>query len=447
MRWSKYTEYRTTQLAWVARAPNHWQFKRLKYLATLNPTKDEIADLPRDTEISFLPMEAIGDDGSIDLDRTRLLDSIQTGYTYMRDGDIVTAKITPCFENGKGAVIDRLMNGIGFGSTELTVVRPSGDIDRSYIYWLLHSKPVRDAGTAEMYGAGGQKRVPEAFWSNLAVPVPELAEQQKIAQFLCQATAKTEKLIRKQEYLIESLEQRRRAVISTFITQGLNCSSASKDSGNPWIGKIPSHWTVTRLKHVAEVRSGATKGRDLSGQATITVPYMRVANVQDGYLDLDDVASIEIAADELDRFLLEPGDVLMNEGGDNDKLGRGHIWRGEISPCIHQNHVFAVRPFAVEPEWLNWANSADYARSFFLSRAKQSTNLASISSTNLRELPIPYPPEAERREIVAYLDKETNRISALIAKARHVIDLMREHRSALIAAAVTGKIDVREANA
>lgn len=284
------------------------------------------------------------------------------------------------------------------------------------------------------------------YLANTHIAIPPLAEQARICSFLDRETSKLDCLIVRQEQLIEHLDKKQQAIVSNAVLRGLNSACSLQDSGNTWIGKIPSNWTVTRLKYVADVRSGATKGRDLSGQVTITVPYMRVANVQDGYLDLDDVASIEIATDELERFRLEPGDVLMNEGGDNDKLGRGHIWRGEISPCIHQNHVFAVRPFAVEPEWLNWANAADYARSFFLSRAKQSTNLASISSTSLRELPIPYPPEAERGEIVAYLDKETNRISALIAKARHVIDLMREHRSALVAAAVTGKVDVREAH-
>ena len=231
---------------------------------------------------------------------------------------------------------------------------------------------------------------------------------------------------------------------SQSISRKLKTDVPRHDPDNPWIGDIPLHWDVTRLKFVADVRTGVAKGRDLAGQPTITVPYVRVANVQDGYLDLKDVADIEISPVELDRYRLEPGDVLMNEGGDNDKLGRGHIWRGEISPCIHQNHVFAVRPFGVESEWLNWANSTEYARQFFFSRAKQSTNLASISSSNLRELPIPCPPEEERRAIVTYLDSETARIDQLIAKASHVIELLREHRLALISAAVTGKIDIEQ---
>jgi len=123
-----------------------------------------------------------------------------------------------------------------------------------------------------------------------------------------------------------------------------------KDSGIEWLGSVPAHWEVTRLKFIAHVQTGVAKGKDNTGQQTIMVPYLRVANVQDGYLDLDEVATIEIPADDLPRYRLRAGDVLMNEGGDFDKLGRGHVWDGSIDPCIHQNHVFAVRPFGASPQ-------------------------------------------------------------------------------------------------
>ncbi len=169
---------------------------------------------------------------------------------------------------------------------------------------------------------------------------------------------------------------------------------------------------------------------------------MRI-DIQDGYLDLDEIAVIQIASHELDRYTLRPGDVLMNEGGDFDKLGRGHIWWGEIETCIHQNHVFAVRPSGIEPEWLNLLTSADCGRFYFMSRSKQSTNLASISSTNIQEFPMPCPPAAERLSIVQHVRLETARIDALTTEAQRAVDLLKERRGALISAAVTGKIDVR----
>lgn len=209
-----------------------------------------------------------------------------------------------------------------------------------------------------------------------------------------------------------------------------------KDSGVEWLGPVPAHWEVTRLKFIAHVQTGVAKGKDNTGQETVLVPYLRVANVQDGYLDLDEVSTIEIPADDLPRYRLRAGDVLMNEGGDFDKLGRGHIWDGSIDPCIHQNHVFAVRPFGVSPQWLNLVTGSAYAQFYFMSRSKQSTNLASISSTNVMELPVVLPPAAEQEWIAAYLSNETAKIVTLIAEQQVLIELLSDKRQAVVAHAV-----------
>lgn len=135
----------------------------------------------------------------------------------------------------------------------------------------------------------------------------------------------------------------------------------------------------------------------------------------------------------------------MNEGGDADKLGRGCVWRGEISPCLHQNHVFAVRPIRIVSEWLNAWTLSDGAKAYFESRAKQSTNLASISASNIKELPVPLPPPAEQRAIVAHIVTETAKLDALRTATQRTIALLKERRASLIAAAVTGKITVEDA--
>ncbi|MDJ0390269.1 restriction endonuclease subunit S [Roseomonas sp. E05] len=217
---------------------------------------------------------------------------------------------------------------------------------------------------------------------------------------------------------------------------------AYRESCEPSIGLLPSTWTARRLKFLATVQTGVTKGKDTAGFETVTVSYLRVANVQDGYIDLDDVSTIEIAASDVERYLLRSGDVLMNEGGDFDKLGRGHVWRGQISNCVHQNHVFAVRTHSIEPEWIAMVSSAECGRFFFMSRAKQSTNLASISSSNLLELPVPCPPTSvERRAILTFLDHETRKIDALVAEQERLIALLKEKRQAVISQAVTKGLD------
>lgn len=210
-----------------------------------------------------------------------------------------------------------------------------------------------------------------------------------------------------------------------------------RNSGVEWLGEIPSHWDVTPLKRVASVQTGIAKGKDMAGKQTITVPYLRVANVQDGYLSLDDVAMIEIEPEQLARYRLRAGDVLMNEGGDFDKLGRGAIWSGAIADCIHQNHVFAVRPHGFDSHWLTQVTASRYAQFYFMGRAKQSTNLASISSSNIMELPVVVPPAAERDGILAFLDREIGKIDALLAEQRKLIALLAEKRQSTISHAVT----------
>jgi hypothetical protein len=159
--------------------------------------------------------------------------------------------------------------------------------------------------------------------------------------------------------------------------------------------------------------------------------------------DLSDVATILVPETEVESCLLKAGDVLMNGGGDADKLGRGCIWTGEIAPCLHQNHVFAVRPRLVRSEWLNAWTSTEVAKAFFESRAKQSTNLASISATNIKELPLPVPPVDEQRAIADYLDRETAQLDALVAAKERLIELLAEKCRALITRAVTRGLDPR----
>jgi type I restriction enzyme S subunit len=440
----RYGVYKDSGLDWLGQVPAHWTIKRLRFVVELNPSKAELASIDRATEVSFLPMEAIGDDGSIRLERIRTIADVETGYTYFRDGDVTLAKITPCFENGKGALMEGLTAGIGFGTTELIVARPkASQILGALLNWIFRSPNFRAQGEASMYGAGGQKRVPDDFVRNLEWALPPLDEQTTIAAFLDRETAKIDALIAEQEKLIILLAEKRQATISHAVTKGLNPSAPMRDAGVEWLSQMPAHWSITRLKFVASVQTGIAKGKDTNGKQTITVPYLRVANVQDGFLALNDVATIEIEAEQLERYRLLPGDVLMNEGGDFDKLGRGAIWQGEIADCIHQNHVFAVRPHGISSEWLNRVTSSQYAQFYFMGRSKQSTNLASISSTNIMELPILLPPPREQEAILQFIGSEITRLDSLKDQSRQAIRLLVERRSALIAAAVTGQIDVR----
>lgn len=156
---------------------------------------------------------------------------------------------------------------------------------------------------------------------------------------------------------------------------------------------VPEGWKKLSLSSVADIRTGVAKGKK-NLKNPVELPYLRVANVQDGYIDLSAIKHIQIERDHIERFSLKTGDVLMTEGGDFDKLGRGDVWHGEITPCLHQNHVFAVRPnrLKLDSYFLAALSASHYGKTYFLSCSKQSTNLASINSTQLKDFPVLLPP-------------------------------------------------------
>jgi len=443
---AQYPEYKTSGVEWLGEVPAHWEVSRLRFNARLNPPKSEIRGLGSDKEVSFIPMDAVGENGSLQLERTRLLGDVLAGYTYFRDGDVAIAKITPCFENGKAAVMRGLRSGIGFGSTELTVLRANpAQTSARYLFLIATSKAFRSLGQSEMYGAGGQKRVPDDFIRNFAVPWPPEEEQRKIAAFLDHETAKIDALIDEQKRLIELLKEKRQAVISNAVTKGLDPDAPMKDSGVEWLGKVPAHWGIGRLRWYAAIQGGIAKGKDYEEKDTVTRPYLRVANVQDGHLNLSEIKEIAVLRQEVRRYTLRYGDVLMNEGGDNDKLGRGTVWRSEIRGCLHQNHVFAIRPGPrLMPDWLAMFTQTSPARAYFFIHSKQSTNLASISSTNVMACPLPIPSADEQRRTIDAVRRHVESIDEMIGETARSITLLQERRSALISAAVTGKIDVRD---
>lgn len=274
------------------------------------------------------------------------------------------------------------------------------------------------------------------------IPVPNLGAQRAIVAYLDRETARIDALIAAKQRVLDLLAEKRKAIIATAVTRGLDPEAEMRGSGVPWLGEIPVGWKVTRLKFVARVQTGIALGKDYGGQVVSEFPYLRVANVQDGFIDVSEIKTIAVPEREAAGATLLTGDILMNEGGDADKLGRGAIWDGAIAPCLHQNHVFALRPTAVSSEWIATWTGAAFAKAYFETRAKQSTNLASISSTNLLELPIAIPSDKEQKTIVAHIARETSRLDAVRAATERTITLLKERRAALIAAAVTGQLDV-----
>lgn len=308
--------------------------------------------------------------------------------------------------------------------------------------WLLKSSVYIDAlqRTTNMVRDGQAMRY--SNFAQVRLFILPLDEQKSRADFLDLECSSIDKILFKTRSSIEEYKKLKQAVITQAVTKGVRGEREMKDSGVEWIGEIPKEWRKTQLRHCATIKSGITLGKSYS-KNTILIerPYLRVANVQGGYVDLNDLATIEVTPDEDLKYRLHSGDVLMTEGGDRDKLGRGCVWHGEIEPCLHQNHVFAVQTneTILLPEFLEYLTASDVGRSYFDVTAIKTTNLACTSSSKVLAFTIPLPPIEEQTEIVGFIKKRSLELNKLIMKKELLVQELENYKKSLIYEVVTGK--------
>ncbi len=256
--------------------------------------------------------------------------------------------------------------------------------------------------------------------ARLKIPLPPLPIQKQIAAVLEKADT-----LRQQ---CQQMEQELNALAHAVFLEMFGDYRTSDQSG------------FVKLGDCADVCSGVTKGQKFNGKPTSVVPYMRVANVQDGYLDLNEVKEIEARQSDIEKYALKLGDILMTEGGDHDKLGRGAIWQGEIDNCIHQNHVFRVRFVnSYLPKFFEYLLQTQYAKQYFLKCAKKTTNLASINITQLKSLPMPNASLKAQQKFVDYIAQ----LDALKAVAKKTTQYHEKTFNALMQRAFKGELDLR----
>lgn len=245
-------------------------------------------------------------------------------------------------------------------------------LDTAFLRYFLDSKRHELIRAAR---GVAQPNINQSILRDLDLPVLPITEQRRIVDLL----ARAEGIVRLRR---EAQQKAAELIPAIFINM----------FGDP--AKNPQGWPRQPLSAVAEVISGVAKGRKLDPGEAVELPYMRVANVKDGYLDLAEVKTIEIKRSEVEKLLIRPGDLLMTEGGDPDKLGRAALWAGEIDACVHQNHVFKVRSdrACLSPAYLRALAGSAYGKAYFLSVAKKTTGIASINKTQLSAFPVPMPP-------------------------------------------------------
>ncbi|WP_280248735.1 restriction endonuclease subunit S [Nocardia abscessus] len=318
----------------------------------------------------------------------------QIGSTkqLVQDGDVLLSKIVPHIR--RSWIVERQTNSQLIASGEWIVFR-SNRFDPNYLRHLLISDAFHQQFMNTVAGVGGSLlRARPSFVARIRVPMPNMPEQRRIAEVLDQVDTLRDKR-RKSIALLDDLAE------SIFLD----------------MFEVPGSVTESMpLGSLADVSSGITKGRKVPPNTTLhPVPYLAVANVQDKRLILDGVKQIDATEMEIERYRLKTNDLLLTEGGDPDKLGRGTLWRNELDECIHQNHIFRVRlkgELTVRPTYLNWVISSRRGRRYFLRSAKQTTGIASINATQLRSFPVPIAPIATQQRF-------EDRIEAVAGCQRH----------------------------
>lgn len=292
-----------------------------------------------------------------------------------------------------GATVGRMaLLGIDAATNQAVcnIIPDASRADTKYVYYALLSK-VPDFLRSAIGGA--QPNISQGLIRSTEIPLPPLPEQKRIAAILDKADA----IRRKRQQAIQLADDFLRAVFLDMF-------------GDPVTN--PKGWDEYVLNEIADIRSGVTKGKAVKPEESVTRPYMRVANVQDGYLDLADVQQITVSKKDAEKCLLLEGDILLTEGGDPDKLGRGHVWRGEVEGCLHQNHIFSVRVSdkeRVRPAFLSAIISSPRGKRYFLRVGKQTTGIATINKSVLSEF-VPFiPPIALQDKYLAIV----NRIDAI----------------------------------
>lgn len=418
-----------------------WPATRLRYVAEINPSvRPDLLDA-QDTEVSFLPMDAIGEDGSLSLERARPVAEVRNGYTYFEDGDVAFAKVTPCFENGKGALMQGLQHGAGFGTTELTVLRPKPGTYAKFLNYVLRSEKFRQNGAGAMTGAGGLKRVPDEFTLNFHADWPPYSEQVRIANFLDEQTARIDTLIAEKEQLLEHLTEFLAAELERSLT-GLGVQGTRWRTGNIFFQDLPTGWQASALKHLLStpITDGPHETPEFIAEG---VPFVSAEAIKAGRIDFDrkrGYISAELHSQYCQKVKPQRDDVFMVKSG-NTTGAVAIVETDEEFSVWSPLAVLRVDPSKVLARFLYLAMQTPYFQRSIQLFWSQGTQ-PNIGMAVLENLQIAVPTLREQADIVERVGGLRERVDALSAHCKAHISRLREYRSSLISAAVTGQLDL-----
>ena len=312
--------------------------------------------------------------GSLDID----LESLTGRKPKFYKGDIVYGYLRPYLNKVWVAEFD------GLCSVDQYVYEVDGSVaDAEFVAWFIRS-PLYLTRAPVQSGPGQLPRIRTEEAAAVELEFPDLGRQRRLVSAIREEMSAVERARAAAETQLEAAK--------ALAAANLRAVFASVEA---------QRWPIRPLGEVAEIASGITLGRPLNGSRSRKVPYLRVANVKDGYLDLGDVYEIEASDLEVERLRLQSGDLLLTEGGDPDKLGRGTVWRGELAECVHQNHIFRLRfdrrHFVAD--FVSAQVGSRYGKKYFLAHAKQTTGIATINRKVLAAFPLMAPNRAEQQRV------------------------------------------------
>ncbi|WP_066588524.1 restriction endonuclease subunit S [Cellulomonas timonensis] len=369
----------------------------------------------------------------------------------VKDGDLLVVRGNGSLPLvGRAGIVGPVTSPVAYPDTLIRVRTKEDVVSTQYLALAWKSPALRSQIENAARTTAGIYKINQRDLSALRIPIPPLDEQRRIVDILEDhlsrldaADATIVRSLRRLDLLDEQTVVRE---LLDVANEDVGTALARVVAGD--LPKLAEEWEWRPLGSVAEVVGGVTKDAKRQGDPSfVEVPYLRVANVQRARLSLESVTTIRVSQQKAAQLRLEPGDVLMNEGGDRDKLARGWIWSGEIDDCIHQNHVFRARPNrdVVHPEWLAWSANT-YGARWAQRHGKQSVNLASISLSTIRKMPIPLPSLERQTAGLARIAHVLDGAKAMRAALRINVQRSSSLRRALLVAAFSGRLTGRESD-
>lgn len=404
---------------------------RLKDFCTLNP---QYKGDDNYCEVSFVPMESLRN-GTIDFQEILFAEG-KGKYTYFRDGDLLVAKVTPCFENGNIAIANDMKEGIGFGSSEIFVLRMDNKVLNTYMFYITQSSKFQDGACATMCGVGGLKRISPLFMRTYELDIPSLSVQQRIVDYLDEKLAKIDERIAVLEKQQDAYVRLKKSVIHQAVTRGLNPNVPLKDSGVDWIGMVPELWKLKRIKEIGEIGSGTTPSTKKSSYYNNgTHPWINTGCVQDCIIKEPADYVTDIALKECSGLGYYPKDtilVAMYGGGTIGNVGILQFPSTINQACcaISINKKVAISKFLfyILISMKKWIVSNGFG----------GTQI-NLSQGQIANMVFAIPPLSEQQAIANYLDDKCAKIDAAIENIRKQIDASKRLKRALINEVITGQ--------